>query len=269
MAERPKRAFAAAAHPDDIEFMMAGTLMLLRDAGYEIHYMNIANGDRGTAVHSRDEITRIREAEGREAARLAGAVFHPSLASDLEVFYDTPTLERMTAVMREVNPEILLVPSPQDYMEDHINAQRVAVASAFFRGMVNLVLNPPVDPVGGDLTVYHALPYGLRDALRRRVWAGQYVDVTSVIDAKREMLSAHKSQKEWLDTSQGMDAYLDQMVEMSREVGVMSRAFKYAEGWRRHSHLGFSESDRDPLTEALGERVVTDEAYERGLEQRP
>ena len=41
----PRRvAFALAAHPDDIEFMMAGTLVLLGDAGYEIHYMNVANG---------------------------------------------------------------------------------------------------------------------------------------------------------------------------------------------------------------------------------
>ena len=34
------RALAIAAHPDDIEFMMAGTLCLLREAGWEIHYLN-------------------------------------------------------------------------------------------------------------------------------------------------------------------------------------------------------------------------------------
>ena len=41
---KTKHAFAIAAHPDDIEFQMAGTLILLQRAGYEIHYMNIANG---------------------------------------------------------------------------------------------------------------------------------------------------------------------------------------------------------------------------------
>ena len=34
---------AAAAHPDDIEFMMAGTLLLLKRAGAEIHMWNLAN----------------------------------------------------------------------------------------------------------------------------------------------------------------------------------------------------------------------------------
>ena len=38
-------------HPDDIEFMMAGTLLLLKDLGVELHYINIANGSCGTAVH--------------------------------------------------------------------------------------------------------------------------------------------------------------------------------------------------------------------------
>jgi LmbE family N-acetylglucosaminyl deacetylase len=30
---------AVTVHPDDIELMMAGTLLLLKRAGYEIHYM--------------------------------------------------------------------------------------------------------------------------------------------------------------------------------------------------------------------------------------
>ena len=57
--------FAVAAHPDDIEFMMAGTLFLLREAGYELHYMNIANGSCGTVTRSRDEIVAIRTEEAR------------------------------------------------------------------------------------------------------------------------------------------------------------------------------------------------------------
>ena len=48
-----RRAFAIAAHPDDIEFLMAGTLVLLRDAGYEIHYMNVANGACGSVNMTR------------------------------------------------------------------------------------------------------------------------------------------------------------------------------------------------------------------------
>ena len=43
------RVLAVAAHPDDIEFVMSGTMMRLREAGYDLHYMNIANGCCGSA----------------------------------------------------------------------------------------------------------------------------------------------------------------------------------------------------------------------------
>jgi LmbE family N-acetylglucosaminyl deacetylase len=41
-------AIAIGAHPDDIEFYMAGTLLLLKEAGYAIHYLNVANGNSGS-----------------------------------------------------------------------------------------------------------------------------------------------------------------------------------------------------------------------------
>ena len=44
--------FAMACHPDDIEFMMGGTLILLKEAGYRIHVMNLANGSCGSALVS-------------------------------------------------------------------------------------------------------------------------------------------------------------------------------------------------------------------------
>ena len=43
-------ALAIAAHPDDIEFVMAGTLLLLREAGWEIHYFNVTTGEMGSTV---------------------------------------------------------------------------------------------------------------------------------------------------------------------------------------------------------------------------
>jgi LmbE family N-acetylglucosaminyl deacetylase len=58
-------ALAIVAHPDDIEFSMAGTLLLLKEGGAEIHFWNLANGCYGSMVHSRSEITGIRAEEAR------------------------------------------------------------------------------------------------------------------------------------------------------------------------------------------------------------
>lgn len=248
-----KTAFAVAAHPDDIEFFMSGTLMHLAAAGYEIHYLNVANGCCGSSRHDAATIARIRREEAICAAASIGAVFHESLCNDLEIFYDRPTLLRLASVMREVAPEILLTHSPSDYMEDHANTCRLAVTAAFSRGMPNFPVDPPRPAVANKVTVYHAQPYSNRDPLRQVVEPEMFVDVTGVEDRKVAMLACHASQKQWLDESQGHDSYLQTLRDLDEEVGRMSTLFKCAEGWRRHLHLGFCGEHDDPLSAALGE----------------
>jgi len=259
-----RRVFAIAAHPDDIEFQMAGTLVLLGRAGYEPHYMNIANGCCGTVEHSREEIIAIRRDEARAAAASIGAVYHESLVDDLGIFYEPGLLARVAAVMRSVAPEILLVQSPQDYMEDHQNAARLAVTAAFSRGMSNYVTDPPCPPVAQPVTVYHAQPHGNCGPLRQPIRPELFVDVTDVMAIKTEMLSCHMSQRGWLDVSQGMDAYTQTMRTLCAEVGDMSGEFSYAEGWRRRSHYGFGQGNADPLSEALGDLALTDAVSAHG-----
>ena len=247
-------ALAIFAHPDDIEFVAAGTLLLLREVGWATHVLTLAGGDCGSTTTGPEETRRIRATEGRQAAAILGATFHESLASDLCIFYEEGLLRRLAAVVRRVRPRIVLTHSPDDYMEDHMNTARLAVTAAFARGMTNFQTSPPEPPYDGDVTVYHAMPYGLRDGLRRPVEPELFVDIGSVQTTKRRALAAHASQKAWLDASQGMDSYLDTGDDMAREVGRMSGAFAFAEGWRRHLHLGFSARDDDPLAAALSTR---------------
>ncbi len=268
MRARPtsKVAMAIGAHPDDIEFMMGGTLALLRRAGYQTHYLNLANGSCGSTRYSGQELSRIRTREARAAAGVLGAQFHPSLVKDLEIYYERPLLRRLAAIIRLVKPSILLVPSPQDYMEDHTNTCRLAVTAAFVRGMRNFKTLPARNPVLGDVTLYHAMPHGLRDPLRRRVPPGAFVNTGDVQDLKRMALGKHQSQQAWLDTSQGMNQYLLTMENFALELGRISGRFKFAEGWRRHLHYGFCAEDADPLANALRADYLVNEQYEKSLE---
>jgi N-acetylglucosamine malate deacetylase 1 len=250
-----KRAFAIAAHPDDIEFYMAGTLILLGRAGYELHYLALANGSCGTTQYGRDEIIRIRRDEALAAAASIGATYHESLVDDLAIFYERELLARVAAVVRDVNPEILLTHSPADYMEDHQNTARLAVTAAFARGMKNFPTEPPRDAVTGEVTIYHAQPHGNLDPLRQPVLPEFYVNIKDALDAKQAMLARHHSQQAWLDASQGLNSYLQTMRDLSRQVGVLSGRYEYAEGWRRRLHLGFCAEDADPLCQALAGRV--------------
>jgi len=250
------RVFAVAAHADDIEFGMAGTLILLARAGCQIHYMNIANGSCGSAEYDAETIAGMRLQEARNAAGRIGAVFHPPLVPDIEIFYEKGLLARLGSIMREVAPGILLVPSPQDYMEDHVISCRLAVTAAFCRGMRNFPVDPPRDPVAGDVVVYHAQPHGNRDLLNRLVRPDFFIDTGAAIEEKTRMPAAPKSPQTWLDHSQGLDAYLHTMRDLARQMGALSGRSEYAEGWRRHNPLGLCAAGADPLGDLLRDDVV-------------
>lgn len=246
-----KSAIAIAAHPDDIEFLMAGTLIRLRDAGFEIHYMNLADGRCGSTEFDAETTAKLRRAEAMRAAQTIGAEFHESICFDLSIFYDRETLAKVASTIREVNPRIVLTHAPFDYMEDHTNTCRLAVTAAFTRGMPNFPVDPPREAVSEQVVVYHAQPYSNLDPLRQVVEPDLFVDVSDIVEAKVEMLSCHVTQKKWLDESQGLDSYLQTLRNLDRAVGKMSGEFEYAEGWRRRLHLGFSTHDEDPLANAL------------------
>jgi N-acetylglucosamine malate deacetylase 1 len=263
-----RSAIAIAAHPDDIEFMMAGTLRLLHEAGFRTHYLNIATGSCGSLVHRAAALRRIRRGEAVKAAAMLGATFHESAADDLEIVYSVPLIRWLTGVIRAVRPSIVLTHSPQDYMEDHANTCRLAVTATFARGIPNFVSRPRRAAWSGDAVIYHAMPHGLCDGLRRRIVPGAYVDTRSVQTLKLNALACHESQHGWLRASQGMNSYLQQMEETARAVGRMSRRFAVAEGWRRHSHMGFGAAGADPLADALGKKYLVNHAYERALQGR-
>jgi len=246
-----KTALAAVAHPDDIEFMMAGTMLLLKERGWDIHFWNLADGYLGTIDYGREEIIRIRAEEAVQSANAAGAVAHPALFGDLGIFYDAPSLAVTASVLRLVRPSLILTHSPSDYMEDHQNVCRLIVTAAFSRGMPNYITTPPLAPWSDPVRIYHSLPHGLRDGLGRVVEPDLFVDISATIQKKKDLLACHESQKNWLDASQGMGAYLEEMEGLCGAMGTMSGQFTHAEAFLRHNHLGFCPPDFDPLPAAI------------------
>jgi LmbE family N-acetylglucosaminyl deacetylase len=246
---------AVFAHPDDIEFRAAGTLLLLRDRGWDVHYCNLSNGDLGSATLSRTVTAKTRTLEAQASCRTMGFQWHPPIASDLCVFYTEANIRRVAALVRSVQPTVVLTHPPIDYMEDHTETCRIAVTAAFSRGMPNFRSIPARKPTLQPLTLYHSLPHGLQGPLRQPVRPELFVNTASVHSRKRTALAAHASQKEWLDVSQGMESYLISLDEGDAQVGQWSGRFAQAEGWTRHLHLGFGAEADDPLQEALGKSL--------------
>ena len=245
--------FAIGAHPDDIEFNMAGTLCLLAQAGFETHMMNVSRSNLDSNELSQAEVTQMRLQEARNSAEVLGATYHPPIANDLLIMYEERLLRKILAVVREIRPTIVLLPSLNDYMEDHTNTARLTVTACFSRAMRHFVSDPPRPATEQDVYLYHAQPHLNRDGMRTLVVPDLFVNISSVVDKKLKMLACHASQRQWLGETQGLDDYLESMRRSAVEVAHMvpNLQWDYAEGFRQHSHTGFSARDGNPLADVL------------------
>jgi LmbE family N-acetylglucosaminyl deacetylase len=131
------RAMVIYAHPDDAEFMVAGTIAKWAKAGVEITYCMVTNGASGSQdpKMTREKLRDIRYAEQRKAAKVLGVKHVVFLGYEDGYLY--PTLEVRKDVARQVRihkPDVILTMDPQfrvsdEYINhpDHIAAGEVAL----------------------------------------------------------------------------------------------------------------------------------------------
>ena len=220
------------AHPDDIEFLAAGTLALLKEQGHEIVMATVANGDKGTPDKRCEEIAVIRREEAKRSAALLGAEYHCLEFPDFEIFDDDRSRRAVTEFLRRVNPDIVLTANPEDYMADHINTSVLVRNAAFVGGLRNYFtgLAPVMDHIPA---LYYMDPLEGIDTLGYRRQPEFCVDISSAIALKEQMLAAHASQREWLRKHHGVDQYLISMKEWAAERGA-EFGFAYGEGFVQH-----------------------------------
>jgi LmbE family N-acetylglucosaminyl deacetylase len=199
----PESAMAIVAHPDDIEFSCAGTLARWGKAGTRVSYVLCTSGDVGIAEPgmTRAQAAEIREAESREAARIAGAAEIIFLHEPDGMLQATMDLrKKLVREIRRFRPEVIVTGDPTvvfaglDYLNhpDHRAAALAALEATF--------------PAAGQPNLFEELAEeGLSAHKPRKVYvniwdanADVFICIDETIDTKIEALRAHKSQmRDW------------------------------------------------------------------------
>lgn len=258
---------AVMAHPDDVELLCAGTLILLKRAGWDVHIATMTAGDMGSMKLGRPAISKIRRKEAAASAKLLGAGYTCLGFDDLAIAYGEKPKRIVTGLIRQVQPDLMILHSPDCYMADHTESTRIARESAFASTMPNWKASfngKPARACEKIPSILYADPVDQVDHLGRRVPARFVVDITTVIDDKEKMLAAHASQRSWLHEQHGEDEYLhwmrrhgaDRAADFALEPTVDGghEPVKYAEGYRPHLGSGFPR--KDYLTPTLGTKLV-------------
>jgi N-acetylglucosamine malate deacetylase 1 len=218
------RVLAVGAHPDDLEILCGGTLARFVAEGHSVVMCHASRGDRGSFVHSSEEIARIRLGEARKAADAAGAAHETLGLSDGEINAADPDQRRRVAdLVRRANPDLILTHSPGDYMVDHNEISKLVFDASFLATLPLYETGSPDPPARVTPIYYFETILGLGFA------PTEFVDVSDHIETKVAMLEAHESQLTWLRDHDGVDI-VEQMKEATHYRGLQC-GVAYAEGF--------------------------------------
>jgi N-acetylglucosamine malate deacetylase 1 len=219
------------AHPDDVEILAGGTLALLADAGHSITIATFTPGDCGSRDRGPQEIAAVRRKEAAAAAALIGAAYLCLEMRDLAIFSDDASRRRVTDALREANPQVVLAPSPTDYLCDHEAASILVRDACFAAPLPNYHTgNAPMEAIPH---LYFMDPIAGCDRDGALIRPDFVVNVEAAFERKRRMLAEHSSQREWLRRHHGVDEYLLEMERWTRERGALA-GVPYGEGFRRY-----------------------------------
>lgn len=266
MTANQKTVLAIGAHPDDVEFMCSGLLALLRGKGLEIHVATMTSGDCGSMNEEPARISEVRRAEAASACRVLGAHYHPLGFDDFCIFNDDASNRQVTALIREVDPLIVVTHPPKDYLADH-EATSTLVRNACFYASVPNYSTAQWTSVPRSSSIphlYYAHPMEGTDLFGNAATPHLYVDITSKFSVKVEMLSCHRSQREWLRVQHGMDEYVESMKSWSRRLGQQASArsrrnIEFAEAYWQHRGHAYPRTTL--LTELLDQAVISLPAF--------
>lgn len=251
----PKKILAIGGHPDDVEQFMGGTLMLLAKSGHNVTVAAMTDGACGSHKVSAEEIVRIRRKESEKAAKLLGAKQFINIGiGDGSVEYNLENTKKIVALVRDVNPDIILThPGKDDYMTDHWHTGALvlwAVPEARHKNFDAPTSSPAISSYP---LVYHCDPEGLTDTYGQIPPVNTIVDITSVIDEKMKAFAAHASQIHFMDSQKNHDT-----IWTTKRWNIIRGAqinVEYAEGFNQQLNAEYPK--QNILKELLGEKVFT------------
>lgn len=228
---KPRVVLGIAAHADDLDFGVAGTMAKFAQGGAEVHYLIVTDGSKGSADPNVSplELVKIRQEEQQEALHILGGkevhfLGYPD--GELEVTMD---LKRdIVKVIRTIKPDTVITWDPSVLY----SSTRGFVNHPDHRACGQAALDA-IYPLARDHLSFPELfaegyePHKTKTALLMNFDnANFFIDTTDTLDLKFEALKAHASQVPDFETMR------ERFTEFAAMAGEQAGC-KYAEGFIR------------------------------------
>ena len=173
---------AVAAHPDDVELSVGGTLIKLAEMGYRTGVLDLTRGESGTRG-----TPEVRAEEASRAAQVLGLAVRENLdLGDAHVWLSEKSRTRMVRVLRRLRPRVVLTQHWEDPHPDHAHASQIVREAAHVAGLAKY---------DADAGQERFRPAGLAYFLFPRTIAPTFiVDISETSARKWEAIRCHASQ---------------------------------------------------------------------------
>lgn len=209
---QPLDLLAIGAHPDDVEMTSGGWLALARKQGHRTGILHLTRGEMGT--HGTPE-QRLQEAQ--DAAAILGAELRFAGLRDGHIHDDDESVRVVVDHLRATCPAVVIAPYFECHHPDHEAAARLARKAVHFAALKGYVTGLPAHRVA---RLVHA-------RYSRHFEPSFYVDISDVIETKKQAILAYRSQFQTVVEEDGKPltrmskpGFLDQFLSLSAGFGL-------------------------------------------------
>ncbi len=174
-----------AAHPDDAELSMGGTIKSLADQGYNIAIIDLTQGELGT----RGSVEK-RYSEAKKASEILGIALRENMRMpDGKLEANELFVRQIVTKIRQHRPKIIFGPYFNDRHPDHIGAGMIVKKAMFFSGLPKVITeldNKPQEAFRPEKLFYYMQTYEVTPSF--------ISDISAAYEDKMKAVAAYDSQ---------------------------------------------------------------------------
>ena len=238
--DRPLRILAIGAHPDDCEYKAGGLAALYRQAGHDVCFVSVTNGQSGHQTRHGPGLAAARREEAAASGRILGLEYR---VLDYVDGFLQPTLEARCEIIRLIrlcDPDLVLTHRPNDYHPDH------RITSLLVGDASYLLTVPAVAPDVPALSRMPVIMYLSDEFQRPYPFSPSLVaDIEPVLELVVDMLACHHSQFfDWLPYNRG---------ELDQVPGEPDQQRQWLRAWYLSLIAPLADHYRKQIVAAYGE----------------
>lgn len=173
---------AIAAHPDDVELSVGGTLVKLAQTGYKTGILDLTRGEAGTRG-----TPAIRAAEAQAAAEILGVSVRENLdLGDAHLWVNEDSRIQVVRAIRRLRPRIVFTQCWDDAHPDHAHTAQLVREAAHISGLAKYDADFGLERWRPNAVAYFLFP--------RTVAPSFLVDISQHFNRKWQAIQAHASQ---------------------------------------------------------------------------